>query len=542
MSKYAKLLLKIAQKVDIDEIKLTDEQLAEKEICEDSLYEFAKRAWRVIEGSTFIEGWHLEVISAHLEALYDHEISDLLINQPFRTGKSIFGAVIFPAWVWTQDATESFLYTSYAQHFSVRDSVKCRRLITSEWYQSLWGNKVKLRTDVQNKLHFELMAGGYRLASSVDGSNTGGGANFICADDPNNIRDVESEVTRNNTNDWWDHVMPSRYKLLENRRRLVIQQRSHMNDLSGHILSKGDSYWVHLRLPMEFEKHSRCTTVPLRISDDNVWKDPRTKEGELLWPAGVSAKGLSKLKADFNNDSYVIAGQLQQSPSPSTGGIMERDWFKKWKQKDLPEFEYIIQSWDTALTAGKLSCYSACTTWGVFKDKGGIMNIMLLSLFREKLEYPDLRKMATRLAFNYEDIYIDDPLPSYKNAPDIILIEAKVSGYSLLQDLLRANLPVMRFDPGKHGDKMGRCRIVTHLMENGLVWLQTAAPKYEFFTEEAQMFLHAATLFPNDESNDIIDSMSQAFIRLTQTGWISNKEDPLPPKTETWEAANKPYW
>lgn len=542
MHKYAKLLSKITEQLNVEETQLSDEELREKEQCEDSLYEFGKRAWKVVEGSDFIEGWHLEVISAHLEALHDLEISNLLINQPFRTGKSMFGAVIYPAWVWTQDPTESFLYTSYAQTFSVRDSVKCRRLIQSSWYQSLWGNKVKLRADVQNKLNFEIQAGGYRLASSVDGSNTGGGANFIVSDDPNNIRDVESEVTRDNTNEWWDNVMPSRYRLLKDRRRLVIQQRSHTNDLSGHILAKDDSSWVHLCLPMEFEKSERCTTIPLRITDGKTWKDPRIREGQLLWPEGVDADGLKKLKKDFNNDTYIIAGQLQQRPSPSTGGIIQREWFKPWKQKDLPEFEYIIQSWDTALTAGVKSCYSACTTWGIFKDRGGIMNIILLSLFQEKVEYPDLRKMAIRLAHNYEDTYIDDPLPSYKNAPDIVLIEAKVSGYSLFQDLMRANIPVMKFDPNKYGDKVGRCRIVTHLMENGLVWLPTESPKNEYFTEDAQTFLQAAALFPNDKSNDVIDSMSQAFIRLTQGGWIMNKEDPLPEQRETWETQDRPYY
>ncbi len=92
MHKYAKLLSKITEQLNVEEIQLSDEELREKELCEDSLYEFGKRAWKVVEGTDFIEGWHLEVISAHLEALYDLEISDLLINQPFRTGKSMFGA------------------------------------------------------------------------------------------------------------------------------------------------------------------------------------------------------------------------------------------------------------------------------------------------------------------------------------------------------------------------------------------------------------------------------------------------------------------
>lgn len=254
--------------------------------------------------------------------------------------------------------------------------------------------------------------------------------------------------------------------------------------------------------------------------------DPRKKDGELLWPQGMNEQAVKTMKVNFNHDSYTIASQLQQRPSPAEGGILKEEWFKPWKHRDLPEFEYTLQSWDTALTSSKMSCYSAATTWGIFKDKGGINNIMLLSLFREKVEYPDLRKMATRLAYNYNDVYIDEPTVG-ECKPDLVLIEAKVSGYSLLADLMRANLPVMAFNPGKYGDKIGRCRLVSHLMENGLVWLPTDSPKCEYYTEDSQMFLEAATTFPNTESNDIIDSMSQAFIRLTSTGWILNKEDPL---------------
>ena len=537
MNKYKDILLRY---IKPEQATLTDEEYLEKELCEKSLYEFGKRAWAITEGVPFKDGWHAQAVSEHLEALYWLEITDLLINQPPRTGKSSFGAVFFPAWGFLHDPAQSFLYTSYSQWFSGRDSMKCRRLIQSPWYQKYWGHKVNLRFDAKNKLYFETTSSGYRIASSVDGGNTGGGANFICTDDPNNIKEIFSEVTRMNTNEWWDSVMPTRYRLLSERRRLVIQQRTHVDDLSGHILAKDDSKWVHLCLPMEFEKNRRCITIPLKSTNGKRWHDPRKRDGELLWPQGVTAKDLEKLKEDFNYDEYIIAGQLQQLPAPDGGGILKREWFQWWKEKELPNFETIVQSWDTALTAGVDSCFSACTTWGIFKDDGGIYNLMLLSLFSEKVEYPDLRKMAVRLSNNYKDTDIDDQ--DYgRNPVDLILIEAKVSGYSLLQDLMAANLPVMRFNPNKHGDKIGRARLVSHLMQNGLVWLPTKAPKCEYLTQESQMFLQAASLFPNDTSNDIIDSMSQAMIYIKNAGWLVNKEDPPMPVQEAW-ATQKPYY
>ncbi len=547
MNKIDSLKNILQKKVDHDIIisgkNLTDAELEEKELCESSFLIFVQKAWPIIEGNApFIYGWHVQAICEHLEALFYLYINRLIINCPPRVGKSNVCSVLLTAWVWTNDPGSRFLYSSYAQVLSVRDSVKCRRLIQSNWYQRLWGSKFQLMGDVNNKLRFDNNKTGYRIASSVGGSNTGEGGHYEICDDPNNVLTSDSEVIRTGTNEWHDFVMSSRHSgTIDQFRRLVVQQRTHEKDVTGNILAKNDSRWIHLCLPMEFEKIRQCTTIPTRSTNGKPWKDPRKKEGELLWPQGVDRKSLELFKTkDFHNDSYRIAGQLQQRPSPAGGGILKEEWFKAWKQRDLPEFEYILQSWDTALTGSATSCYSACTTWGVFKDKGDINNIMLLSLFRERVEYPDLRKMATRLYNNYEDNYIDEPIIG-RSKPDLILIEAKVSGYSLLADLMNANLPVMKFDPGKHGDKIGRCRLVSHIIENGLIWLPTESPKYEFYTEDSELFIEAAVNFPNAESNDIIDSMSQAFIRLTSTGWVYNKEDPQPPQSQPWERDNKPY-
>lgn len=163
----------------VKKIDLTEEQLKEKELCEQSFYEFCKRAWKQVEGSDLIDGWHIEAICAHLEALYDMEIKNLLINIPFRTGKSMFCSVLFPAWVWTQDASESFIYASYAEDLATRDNEKTLALIKTDWYQSLWGNEVQPKKGKANKKSFILKSGGRRRVTSVRGAATGYGANFI---------------------------------------------------------------------------------------------------------------------------------------------------------------------------------------------------------------------------------------------------------------------------------------------------------------------------------------------------------------------------
>jgi phage terminase large subunit-like protein len=395
-----------------------------------------------------------------------------------------------------------------------------------------------LTGDMNSKMKFENVKSGFRMSSSVGGSNTGFGAHYEIEDDPNNVLDVSSDTIREKVNDWHDFVMSSRHAgVAAEFRRLVVQQRTHFKDVTGHILSKGDERWVHLRLPMEFEGNARSKTIPLPMSKGKVFEDPRQQDGELLWPEGMNRVQLDNFKKrDFKNDSYKIAGQLQQRPSPEGGGVLNTSWFKLWKEH-LPEFEYVLQSWDTALTSSAESCYSACTTWGVF-DRFGVKNIMLLSVFKEKVEYPELRKMATRLYNNYMDVIIDDPLGAGKK-PNMILIEEKVSGYSLLADLMRANLPVMRFKP--KGDKVGRCRLVSHIPENGLVWVTADAPGSDIPSDDAALFIESAELFPSSDVNDVIDSMSQAFLRLISAGWIMNKEDPplIQNETEIWEKNRK---
>jgi phage terminase large subunit-like protein len=192
-----------------------------------------------------------------------------------------------------------------------------------------------------------------------------------------------------------------------------------------------------------------------------------------------------------------------------------------------------------------MSCFSSCTTWGLFKDKKtGVMNILLLSLFKEQIEFPELRKAAIRLAHNYEDNYLDEPIEGHK-PPHLILIEKKANGQDLLSTLMRANLPVIGFNPNPHGNKIGRCRIVSHLIENGLVWLPTEPPHHKYYTQDSQLFIEAAVNFPEDQSgkptNDIIDSMSQAFIRLISTGWLSNSDDPRNEPEEDWKHMENKY-
>src|SRR5690348_10187644 len=212
-----------------------------------------------------------------------------------------------------------WLYSSYAAQLSIRDSVKCRRLIESPWYQRLWGNCFALTSDQNTKGRFDNDRSGYRLSTSVGGAVTGEGGDRIVCDDPHNMQEAESNPIRKMTLDWWDVVMSTRMNDPKTAGMVVVMQRCHQQDLSGHLLEQGG--WDHLCLPAEYEGPSRVTSIG--------FSDPRTVIGELLWKERYGTPEIEDLKRRLG--SYAAAGQLQQHPSPLGGGIFKRHWWRYWQ-------------------------------------------------------------------------------------------------------------------------------------------------------------------------------------------------------------------
>lgn len=507
-----------------------------------SLYEFAKQAWPWVEGGRpFVDNWSIGAISEHLEAVRSGEIRNLLINQPPRTMKSLTCSVMFPAWWWANDPAVQFLFASYAQNISVRDSRRCRSLIQSRWYQARWGDKYRIVSDQDTKLLFVNDKNGYRIASSVDGQNTGEGADCLVFDDLNNARDI-SETVLQSTLDFWTDVMPTRMNDFKRSARVAVQQRTHEMDISGHIIAqdKGIGEWVKLILPMEFEANRRSVTVVLPSTKGKPWQDPRKREGELLWEARIGPKELARLKRELASE-MTIAGQLQQRPAPESGGIIKKTWFKIWGEPEPPKCDFTVMSVDTAYTASKENAFNVAQTWGVFRrrpeehpnvsdPKSQILvpNIVLLSLWREQCEYPELRKRIQRMSKDYLDDQ-DEPRNSRKpKRPDIILVESKATGITLIQDLHRAGVHATPFVPDKYGDKRQRVHLATAVLAGGRVWLPGKAPLYETWRDWAQPFMTEALLFPNGRTRDTVDTLTQAILYLNTFGFVWSPEDPDP--------------
>lgn len=313
------------------------------DLAEESLEDFIRIGWAYIDPAEFVPNWHIGAVAEHLQAVANGEIKRLIINEPPRHMKSLEVSVAFPAWVWAQKKRSKltgpgvgFLSTSYAQSLSVRDNLKCRRLIESPWYQRGWSDRFRLTSDQNTKIRFDNNQGGYRLASSVDGTATGDGGDIIIIDDPISAKDALSPTVRNAANEWFDNTMSTRLNDPKAGAYIIIMQRLHEDDLVGHLLDQSGEDWTVLCLPARYEP-----------DHPHAWSaDPRTKPGQLLWPARMGEKEVSALETSLG--SYGAAGQLQQRPAPREGGMFKRRWFEV---VDAPPADLrSVRAWDLAGT------------------------------------------------------------------------------------------------------------------------------------------------------------------------------------------------
>lgn len=319
----ASLILRHLRALQVEAAKRDREQAQQR--AEQSLHEYVKQAWQIVEpDQPFVDNWHIRAICQHLENIIrNKDAPDLLMNIPPGCMKSLLTCVFAPTWAWGPAGMPGlrFLFASYEQGLSTRDSVSCRSIIDSPWYKSLWGKQYKLLGDQNEKTFYKNNRGGWRLATSVGGRGTGLHPDIIGIDDPHNVRQSESDTQRQAAIDWFTGTISSR-GMTRSVRKVVIMQRLHVKDLSGHIIKQMAQHggWDHICLPMEWE--------PDRMQSTSLgWCDERTATGELLWPSLVTAKILAKLKSAMMS-ALKIVGQLQQRPVVAEGNIFRETQFR----------------------------------------------------------------------------------------------------------------------------------------------------------------------------------------------------------------------
>lgn len=441
----------------------------------DSLYEYSRRAWNLVEPKRqFVPGWHIEAICEHLEAVKKGEIKNLLINMPPRHMKSLLVSVFFQTWVWVSEPWKRFLYSSYSQSLSTRDSVKCRRIIQSAWYHEEFKIPWTLSDDQNAKMRFSNSHEGYRLATSVGGAGTGEGGDYNIVDDPLKATEAYSQIERENVLVWWDEEMSSRANDPSNYAKIIVMQRLHEDDLSGHVLAQGG--YEHLVLPAEYEGHKVQTSIG--------WEDPREEIGELLWPERFGPEQLSELKKRLGPGP--AAGQLQQRPAPEGGMVVEDTWWKEYDPTHLPDFDAIIQSWDLSFDATDHSSFVVGQVWG---RKGA--DKYLLDQQRKRAKFTEQLVM-------FETMCTRHPKAIKK------LVEKKANGAALIDMLGRKIAGIIPVEV--KGSKMARAEAVAPEIQSGNVFLPP-----ERYCPWVKEFKHEWKIFPNGSNDDQVDATSQAL-------------------------------
>lgn len=291
--------------------------------CRESFNAFAAKSFSIIEPGTAYEwSWHIGCISEHLEAVYNGEIRRLIINEPPRTLKSFLVARSFPAWVMGKRPSEKFISTSYGYEVTEQNAMACRRIIKSDWYHNCFPNTL-ITPELDRNTHFETTQGGQYYAASAMSPITGIGCNTLLIDDPVKPMEAYSETIRTSTN---QNIRTTLFSRLNDKRTgsiVLIMQRLHEDDPTGHLLKDGG--WTHVKLPAEAKTH-----VLIRLKD----KEWEMQPGDLLFSKRLSREILDQDLLDMSAANY--AGQMLQEPVPVGGGEFKpEEWIQYYRNGSL---------------------------------------------------------------------------------------------------------------------------------------------------------------------------------------------------------------
>lgn len=440
----------------------------------------------VFPGDEFQPNWHIDHLAHEMSMVASGETLRLLINQPPRSMKSFIASVALPAWLLGRNPALRIIVVSYSQELASELHRQFRMIADAKWYRRAFPELVAERNAGSE---FVTSLGGSRYATSVGGTITGRGADLIIVDDPHNASEIHSDAARKKVIDFFGGTLLSRLNDKERGAIVVVMQRLHEDDLSGHLLEAGG--WRHVMLPA-----TAIEDADFVLSHGVHHR----RRGDLLQPQREGEQALKQIKAAMG--SAVFSAQYQQQPIPAEGNFIKMAWFRRYAAEPITSgARHILQSWDTAMSMGTASDWSVGTTWLVLKG-----NYYLIDVARGRWEYPQLRRVIVERATRFK--------------PRMILIEEAGSGKSVLQDLVNNRPPGMIRPIGVKplGDKRDRMGSVSHKIEAGLVLLPREAPWLADFMTEL-------LAFPNGRHDDQVDSVSQALSHKISTYTLENLGD-----------------
>ena len=419
---------------------------------------------------TYRKGKMHALIGKKLEAVEAGKIKRLIITTPPRHGKSMLASEIFPTWYMGRNPDRYIIAATYAQDRANDTGRKVRNLMTDPSYGVVFPG-VSLAKDAHAAKKLSTNHGGECFNVGVGGPVTGRGAHLFIIDDPfKDRKQADSEVYRKTLKDWFKSTAYTR--LMPGGAIIIIQTRWHEDDLTGWVLKElPHENWEEIHLPA--------------LAEDN---DPLGREiGEALWPDQYTREDLLKIKQTIGTREW--SALYSGRPVPQEGGMINLNWFGRYNTP-LDYYEQIVLSFDTAQKDKEINDPSVCLVFGV-----GERYYDLLDVWRERVQYPTLKRMAKSLGLKWN--------------PNAMLIEDKSSGQSLIQELqAETTLPVLPIEPV--GDKETRMSVETPVVEAGRVRLPNEAPWLVDLEGEWGTF-------PLSVKKDQVDSFSQ-FLRWMREG------------------------
>lgn len=457
------------------------------------LYAFQQLAWPEVEPGPYVDGWHIQEICTHLEAVAYNRIQNLIINVPPGCMKSLLTSVFFPVWAWgIVDPTLKWMFASFDASLSRRDAVRAKDLLNSEWFRARWGDKVAVHkgNKADSASEYYTDKGGMRFSTSVGGKATGWHADIQVVDDPIKPKDTKggSEATGvklEAAREWWTGTMATRKANPATFRRIIVMQRVHENDLTGVCTSPGSAEkYVHLRLPMEYEQDNPCVTP--------FGGDRRTQEGELLWEARFPQSQVDTLKDPIVGlGPYDYAAQAQQRPAPKEGGVFKHAKYQLFTE--YPPGAQWLQSWDMRFIDSKSrGDFVVGGVWCWERNK-----YYLVRVYRGRW---GLLETITRVKQASEEF----PQATLK------LVEAKANGHAVVEALKNELAGLVLVEP--EGGKEARANAVAPLFEAGNIYLPHPDLGETWVTE----FKAELSKFPMGRFDDQVDMATQALLRMKQ--------------------------
>ncbi len=441
-----------------------------------NLMAYAERAFSELRpGVTFLYGLYLRAICHHLERVERGEIKRLLILLPPRHLKSHCASVCFPAWVLGRDSSKRIITMSYGASLAEEFSIASRKLMLADWNQAVFP---ALHIDPKKASATQLLTtkNGGRIATSVGGTLTGKGGDFLIIDDPSKAEDVASETQREKLWDWFAGTAMTRLDNPKTGAVVVVAQRLHVDDLPGRLIATGQ--WDVLELPA-IETMDRKIALP----NGRVWNRPK---GTILLPDHMGEEELDAIKREIGTAKFEA--QYQQRPIPSEGNIVKPEWFATIPAGLRPQdYEAIVQSWDVAAVPGESNDFSVCTTWGLIGN-----HIDLLDVHRSKQDPPQILDVARKLRQSWK--------------ANLLVVETQGVGRSIYSHLHQDDHRGVRGLTPKV-NKVERMSSETYTLEKGEGRLPQDAPWKEVFLAEI-------AAFPNGKYDDQVDSMSQALLAI----------------------------